>query len=112
MRSETKEINIWSFYRAPVEVMKEIRRWREFAAGDEQSGELKDLATGEIVVVVYTHDWGDGDSITIKSDAPGDFFDRVVGRIVRLMSERSGYLKIRRTPYDEERLFTPQFKRE
>lgn len=111
MQRAANEINIWSFYGAPVEVMTEISRWREFAGGDEYSVELKDAATGEIVAIAYVQDWGDGDYLTIKSAAPGDFFDRVLGRIVQIMSKHSGYLKIRRTPYDDKLLFTPKFKK-
>lgn len=109
MRTEAKEIIIWTFYRVPVELMAEMRIWREFTAGDEYSAELRDGKTGEIVSVICVEEWEDG-YLTIKSDAPDEFFDRVVGRIVRWLSERSGYLKIRRTPYDEKRLSTPKFK--
>lgn len=109
MQAAVSEINIWSFYRAPVELFAEMRKWSEFSTGDDYSVVLKDKATSEIVTVEYISDWGD-DYLTIKSDAPGEFFDRVVGRVVRALAERSGYLKVTRTPYNEERLFIPKFK--
>jgi len=109
MRTKAGEINIWSFYGAPVELFAEMRQWREFSPGGDYSVNLKNAATGEIVTIEYIDEIVE-DYLTIKSDAPGDFFDCVVGRIVRIMSERSGYLKIRRTPYDEKLLFTPRFK--
>lgn len=109
MQTRAKELNIWSFYEAPVELFAEVRTWRELSAGDDYSVDLKDETTGEIVTIQYIDEIVE-DYLTIKSDAPGEFFDRVVGRVVRELSERSGYLKIRRTPYDEKLLFTPKFK--
>lgn len=110
MRTKAGELNIWSFYRAPADLFAEMRAWREFLSGDDYSVDLRDTATGETVKVEYFEDWED-DYLTIKSDAPGDFFDCLVGRVVRMMSERNGFLKIRRTPYDDKLLFTPKFKR-
>ncbi len=109
MPTKANEINIWSFYGAPEALFDEMRTWREFSSSEDYSVALKDETTGEIVTVGYIDEIVE-DYLTIKSDAPGEFFDRVVGRVVRVLSERSGYLKIRRTPYDEERLSTPKFK--
>jgi len=104
-----REILIHSFYRPPVDLAAAMRDWREFTAGEGCDVDLEDERTGEKVEVRYVESWDD-DHFSIKSDTGGELFERVTGRVVRLLSEHGGYLKIRREPYDEKRLMTPKFK--
>jgi hypothetical protein len=105
----TQEILIWSFFREPVDLAAELRDWPEFVAGDGYTVDLEDRLTGETVAIRYVDEWDD-EHLTIKSTLPGALFDRVVGCVIRILSMQSGYLKVRRTPYDARILFTPRFK--
>jgi len=104
----TREIIIRSFFRYPVDLAAELRDWREFVAGEGYSVELFDGKTGEKVSVRHVWGWED-EHLIITSTAPGELFDRVVGRVVRALSMQSGYLKVQRNPYDEELLLTPKY---
>ena len=100
-----------SFERNEVDLAAELREWREFVEGEGYAVDLRDEATGERVAVRYFDDgWGE-DYLSIKSTAPGDLFERVVGRIIAVLTAQIGELKIRRYPSDPERLFTPKFKK-
>jgi hypothetical protein len=104
------EILIRASCRSPVDLAAELRDWREFVEGEEYSVKLEDKTTGENVIVYYIDDW-ESDYLSIKSTAPGALFDRVVGRVVRVLTMHNGELKVRRDPYDPDVLFTPKFKR-
>ena len=104
-----QEIIIWSLLRKPVDLAAELRDWPEFVEGESYSVDFEDKKTDEIVTVRYIEDW-DGDYLSIESTAPGTLFDRVVGRVIRVLSMQSGYLKVRRFPADQKLLFTPRFK--
>ena len=103
-------IIIGASWRTMVDLAAEMRNWREFVEGEDYSVDLKDEITGETVTVRYDDDW-EAAYLSIKSDAPGELFDRVTGRVIRTLSMHAGVLKIRRFPYDPERLFTPVFKK-
>lgn len=99
------------FERNQVDLAAEMRDWQEFVEGEDYSVDLEDTITGEIVLVRYSDDgWGE-EYLSIKSNAPGALFDRVVGRVVRALAMQVGELKVRRFPSDPERLFTPKFKK-
>src|SRR5215211_6890646 len=99
----SQEIIVSSFFRLPVDLTAELQDWQEFVEGEGYSVDLEDKITGETVTVRYIEDW-EGNYLSIKSTAPGKLFDRVVGCVVRTLSMHSGYLKVRRFPYDPELL--------
>lgn len=103
-----QKLLIWCFYGNPFELLGELREWPEFVAGGEESLELRDRQTGERVTIDNLDVWDDG-YLSIESPAAGALFDRVVGGVSRLLSARSGFLKLRRDPYDADLLHRPKF---
>ena len=88
------EIRIQSYLTFPTDLAREMCSWPEYIRGEGYSVDLRDSTTSEVVSVRYVDD--ENDYVVVRSDAPGQLFDRVVGRVVDAMSHHSDNLLVYR----------------
>jgi hypothetical protein len=92
----TKQLRITSYFSIPTDLAGEMRDWEEFVSGEGYTVDLKNAETGETVTVRYFERENDFDHVLVDSTAPGELFDRVVGRTVRALIMHSDNLMVDR----------------
>lgn len=91
------EVHITSYFSLETDLAAELSSWPEFVSGREYDVDLESADRSQHVTVRFVSGTEDeGPYVRVAASAPGELFDRVLGRVTHAMAAHSDDLMIHR----------------